>query len=211
MERLAFQALPVLNWLFESTIYISILICLIFIIKAFTKRWLPAWWSYFLWLLLLFRMLIPIVVEIPVGVFNYFPAPPKNSLYIPYLMPHPISISFIQNAPDISPYAVSPDADLSNKSSTKRHDTHETATTNTSGINLSPDEALLLLWLTGVLAFGIATIYKNCKFRLIVRREQPVTDRDILDLFNECRSTVRHFRPLMFFTAREITGCSSID
>jgi protein-export membrane protein SecD len=190
MERLSFQALPVLNWLFESTIYISILICLIFIIKAFTKRRLPAWWSYFLWLLLLVRMLIPVVVETPVGVFNYFPAPPENSSYIRYLMPHPTSISFIQNAPDSSPYAVPPDADLSNKSSTESHDTHETATTNTSGFDLSFDKALMLLWLAGVLAFGIATVYKNCKFRLGVRREQPVTDKDILELFNECRSTL---------------------
>ncbi|MBN2419203.1 MAG: hypothetical protein JXL81_07450, partial [Deltaproteobacteria bacterium] len=63
MEQFSFQALPVLTWLFESTIYISILICLIFIIKAFTKKKLPAWWSYCLWLLLLVRMLIPFGVE----------------------------------------------------------------------------------------------------------------------------------------------------
>ncbi len=143
-----------------------------------------------MWLLLLVRMLIPVVVETPISVYNYVPAPPENSSYIPYLMPHLISISSIQNAPDFSPSAVPPDADLSNKSFTGHHNTHETATTNTSGFSLSIDKALMLLWLAGVLAFGTVTVYKNCKFRLSVRREQPVSDNDILDLFNECRSTL---------------------
>lgn len=98
-------------------------------------------------------MLIPVVVETPISVYNYVPAPPESGSYIPYLMPHLISISSIQNAPDFSPSAVPPDADLSNKSFTEHHDTHETATTNTSGFSLSFDKALMFLWLAGVLAF----------------------------------------------------------
>jgi len=190
MEQLSFHALPVLSWLFESSIYTSILICLIFIIKAFTKRRLPAWWSYCLWLLLLVRMLIPIVVETPVGVFNYFPAPPENSSYMSYLVQHKINTPSIQNVPVFSPDAVPADTDLSDRPLNEQQDSHESAATDTSDLNLSLNEALLLLWLAGVLAFGIATVYKNCKFRLTLRREQPVTDKDILDLFNECRSTL---------------------
>ena len=85
MEQLSFQGLPVIGWLFESTIYISILICMIFIIKTLTKKKLPAWWSYCLWLLLLVRMLIPFGVETPVSVYNYVPDPLENRSYMPYL------------------------------------------------------------------------------------------------------------------------------
>ena len=65
MEALSFSASSLLSWLFESTLYISILICLIFILKAVTGKKLHAWWNYSLWLLPLLRMLIPWGFESP--------------------------------------------------------------------------------------------------------------------------------------------------
>ncbi len=197
MEQLSFQSSGVLSWLFESTIYISILICLIFIIKVVFKKKLPAWWSYCLWLLLLVRMLIPFGVETPVSVYNYVPAVSSNSSYMPYLVQHKINTTSIQYAPevptDFSFDAVPAQSGFSDGPINEQHDAHESASTvidTLSGLNLSFEGALFLLWITGVLAFGIAAVYKNCKFWLIVRREQPVTDKDVFDLFNECRSTL---------------------
>ena len=143
-----------------------------------------------MWLLLLVRMLIPFEVETPVSVYNYVPAPPEDSSYMPYLEQHWIPIPFYGNVPDASPAAVPDTTDISNKPLNNRHDNREGKVANTSGFNLSFGMALFFLWITGVLAFGIATIYKNCRFWLIVRREQRVTDKDILDLFSECKSTL---------------------
>lgn len=145
-----------------------------------------------MWLLLLIRMLIPFGVETPVSVYNYVPAPPENSSYMPYLVQHKINVPSIQNASVLSPDAVPADIDLSDRPLNEQQDTHESAATatDTSGFNVSFDKVLFLFWITGVLAFGIAVIFKNLKFWLNVRREQPVTEKDILDLFNECRSTL---------------------
>ena len=113
MEQLSLQSLPVLSWLFKSTIYISLLICLIFIIKSLTKKKMPAWWSYCLWLLLLFRMLVPFEVATPVSVYNYFPDPIEGNSYMPYLVQHRISLPFYENVPDASPLAYASPSGLS--------------------------------------------------------------------------------------------------
>jgi len=59
MQTLFSGSLESLSWLINYTMDISILICLIFVIKFIAGKRLPAWWSYGLWLMLLSRMIIP--------------------------------------------------------------------------------------------------------------------------------------------------------
>jgi TonB family protein len=48
-----------LSWLLNYSKDVSLLICLIFFIRFFAGKKLPAWWSYSLWIVLVARMLIP--------------------------------------------------------------------------------------------------------------------------------------------------------
>ncbi|MBN1180648.1 MAG: hypothetical protein JXB49_00070, partial [Bacteroidales bacterium] len=155
-----------------------------------TKKKLPAWWSYCLWLLLLVRMLIPFGVETPVSVYNYVPAPPENRSYMPYLEEHRLYIPFIQPPPDASPAEIPTGKELQNKPVNSKQDNHVVSATEISGFNLSFSEALLILWIVGVMAFGIATIYKNLRFWLYIKREEPINDVGIIKLFDECKSTL---------------------
>jgi TonB family protein len=59
MQSLFSGSLEFLSWLINYTKDVTILICLIFVIKFIAAKRLPAWWSYCLWLILLVRMLIP--------------------------------------------------------------------------------------------------------------------------------------------------------
>ncbi len=190
MEQLSFITSPLLTWLFESTIYISILICLIFIIKALTKRRLPAWWSYCLWLLLLFRMLIPFGVETPVSVYNYVPAPPENDLYMSYLEEHRLYMPFMQPPPYTSPAVIPTDKGISDRAITNKQDNNVVPVTGIADFNLSFAEVLLIIWFIGVMAFGIVTIYKNLKFWKTIKHEKPLNDIAVLELFDECKSTL---------------------
>lgn len=45
--------------LLDYSLDVSILICLIFLIRFTIRKKLPAWWNYGLWVILIFRMLIP--------------------------------------------------------------------------------------------------------------------------------------------------------
>ncbi len=47
------------KWLIVSTVHVSVLICLILVIKAVIRERLTIRWHYWLWLLLLARMLMP--------------------------------------------------------------------------------------------------------------------------------------------------------
>ena len=98
MENISFDTAAMLGWLFESTLYISVFICLILVLKAVTRGRLPAWWSYGLWILLVFRMLLPWGIETPLSIFNLFPAPPANEAYMPLLMSRELNIPFLEDA-----------------------------------------------------------------------------------------------------------------
>ena len=49
--------------LLDYTMDVSVLICLIFIIKFLSHKKLPAWWNYSLWIILLIRMLVPLQLD----------------------------------------------------------------------------------------------------------------------------------------------------
>ncbi len=98
MENISFDTAAMLGWLFESTLHISVFICLILVLKAVTRGRLPAWWSYGLWILLVFRMLLPWGIETPLSIFNFFPAPPGNEVYMPLLMSQELNIPFLEDA-----------------------------------------------------------------------------------------------------------------
>ena len=98
MGNMSFDTAAMLGWLFESTLYISVFICFILVLKAVTRGKLPAWWSYGLWILLIFRMLLPWGIETPLSIFNFFPAPPANDVYMPLLMSRELYIPFLEDA-----------------------------------------------------------------------------------------------------------------
>lgn len=153
MANLSFDTSSVLAWLFESTLYVSLWICIILALKIATRAKLPAWWSYGLWLLLVFRMLLPWGLESPLSIFNFFPAPSVNDIYMPFLMGQVVSLQFASN----------------------------------TSVSLSLDKVFLLIWFLGILIFGGSIILKNLRFWMRVKRIPAVTDKDVLDLFEECR------------------------
>ncbi len=190
MDYLWFQSSSMLGWLFDSTICISILICLILTIKAFTKGRLHAWWSYGLWLLLLLRMMMPWGIESRMSIFNYLPASLENESYMPFLIEHDLSIPLIQGDFDTAKTFIVPtftDADLAKGPADRYYDVKESSG---SHFNLSLDNALLILWLTGVMLLGIKTLFKNFMFWLIISRLPSVKNKIFLDLFEKCRSSL---------------------
>ncbi len=91
MDVLSFNTSPLLEWLFESTLYISLLISLVFIIKAVMRGKLPAWWSYGLWLILVLRMLTPWDISL-LNVLSLFNTDSAGDMYNTYLLKPVISV-----------------------------------------------------------------------------------------------------------------------
>jgi beta-lactamase regulating signal transducer with metallopeptidase domain len=81
MEPLFAELQTLFIGLLDYTIEVSIMIGLIFIIRFVTRRKLPAWWYYSLWLILLIRMLIPFEFEKFSNLINFIPVLTENSLF----------------------------------------------------------------------------------------------------------------------------------
>ena len=110
--------------LLDYTMDVSVLICLIFVIKLLSHKKLPAWWNYGLWLMLLIRMLVPLQLDKYLNLSHFFPGLSAG----PILEFSTITIN---------------------------------ATSNIHEGNLQIENVLLLLWLSGVILFGVYTLYKN--------------------------------------------------
>ena len=67
--------------LLDYTLDVSILICLIFIIKFLSHKKLPAWWNYGIWLMLLIRMLVPLKLEEYVNLSHLFPGLSESTIF----------------------------------------------------------------------------------------------------------------------------------
>lgn len=155
-------------WLMDYTIDISILICLIFIIKSIVSKKLPAWWHYSLWIILLLRMIIPWEFENPLNIPNVVPVSLGESLFESVLIEEEFIISELTT-------------ELSS---------------NPQGWHVQVDEVLLFLWLTCAIIFGMYILVKNIKFWNAIKKEPLLTDKKVLSLLEECKNRMESRAPL---------------
>jgi bla regulator protein BlaR1 len=181
MEPLSFQTSSILSWVFESTVYITLFACLILAIRAFSRKKLPAWRYYGLWLLLLFQVLIPWGLESRLSIFNYIPVPTESNSYMPYLKAHELNISFKQDEAGVAAFT---DTQQINESARNRVPGNDA---NNSRFHLSLDEALLVFWIIGAVAFGMIILVKNLQFWRTVRRGPPTSDKKVIELLEACK------------------------
>ncbi len=141
-------------WLLDYTIDVSILICLIFVIRFATRKKLPAWWHYSLWLILLIRMLVPMGFETISNLFYFVPAFKEITLF------------------ELSATATN-------------------ATSMNQVWHLEIEQALLYLWISGVIVFGIFVLMKNLNFWMIIKSRPLLIDQNLLDLLEECKRRMK--------------------
>ena len=195
MGPLLFKSSSVLNWLFESTVNSTILICLILAIRGMTRKKLPAWWTYGLWLLLVLRILIPWGLESRLSIYNLIPNPMDNNSYVQLPAERESPMPMIQDDAGIT---ASTDGDRIHESA---GESVPVKNSNASHFYMTFDKALIFLWLTGAVIFGGIILVKNIKFRMSVRRGFPVNDTGVLDLLEECRTLMAtRKRPAVIIT-----------
>lgn len=156
-------------WLIDYSIDISILICLIFIIKLITAKKLPAWWNYSLWIILILRMIIPFKFE--------------HSFEIPNVVPISIDESLFQSI-------------LGEEEFINAKFSPELSSSAQNGWNIQVNDALILLWLTVAIIFAVYILVKNIKFRNTINKEPLLVDKNILDVLQECKGRMKTYTHL---------------
>jgi beta-lactamase regulating signal transducer with metallopeptidase domain/biopolymer transport protein ExbD len=158
-------SLESISWLMNYTRDVSILICLIFVVRFIAAKSFPAWWSYSLWLVLLVRMLIPWQFKNRLNISNLFGSTSINNGILELVLP----------AREVA----SPSMELM----------ANTATNNVqNGWNIPVDITLLLLWLTGVAGFGVYILIRNARFWTAIKQKPVLTDKNTLGLLAQCKT-----------------------
>ncbi len=168
MEPLLSGLSTFFSWLMDYTVDISILICLIFIIKSIASKKLPAWFHYSLWIILLLRMIIPWKFESP--------------LIIPNVVPISINEGLFESI-------------LIDQESIMSNFTTELSS-NPHGWHVQVDAVLLFLWLACAIFLGMHILVKNIKFLNIIKKAPLLTEKKVLNLLEECQSRMRSHIPL---------------
>jgi len=168
MEALNTQLLRFFDWLLWTTIQGSVLIVMIVLIQKLLRRRLPIRWHYFVWTLLLIRLVSPWLPESKISIFNLVPRSVQQGRIIE-------SYSQSQDTRAMGFYL--------------QAQPEETEQTETATVRFV--RALPVLWLAGTVIIAVYVCVRSIKMWRTVKRERPITDQKILDLLEDCKMQMR--------------------
>jgi beta-lactamase regulating signal transducer with metallopeptidase domain/Tol biopolymer transport system component len=189
MEAMMTSVQPFFDWLLETTLIGSVVIGLILAAQKLLGARLGPRWGHALWLVLVIRLLLPGAFPGQINLMSLVPSADRqiqqpsdaaDRREIPQRDQAPATAK-VKPAQRLGAAVVNqksgaqesaPVADIQNKSKTAsarlRH-------------------VLPLLWLTGAVAIGFYLLWSNFVLWRIVKRERPLLNQKILELFEECK------------------------
>lgn len=175
----------IFNWIAISSLMGSILILLILIAKFAFRNKASAKWHYYIWFLLLFRLIVPFTPESSFSMYN--------------LLNHVQEVfSVSDNTPDFSAMnsMSTQAADRTNlvlpaNEYNLDHNSGEQETVNNHPGKFDYNRGLLLLWLLGVALLTGYTIFINLKIWYSIRNEPVVNNPSICGILNGCKSVMK--------------------
>jgi len=192
MEGVMTNAQMFFGWLLQTTLIASLVICLILLIQKMLGGKLGPRWCHALWLVLLIRMILPWAPSSRVSLFNLIPSWDwqAQSQQLPGIADHkevspPAETAGIPEAmPDQEPQS---EATIRKVVAPKSQ-----ALANVEGkfksrlISLRP--VLPVLWLAGAIVIGAYLLVSDFALWRIVKRDRPLVDQPMLELFEECKA-----------------------
>ena len=194
MGTLSVQMQPFFEWLLRSTVQASLIVCLILLLQALFRNKLGVRWHHALWLILVIRMVLPWTPQSRLSVFNVMsgwdqPDKSHSSLTEPAdRSPLGSSTEPAANRSTRSGAATSPEGQPKSidRVTTGSHSLDGSAT----HITPRAREVLPLLWALGALALGTYVVASNIRLWRATSIEHPSTDKNVLELLEECRTTM---------------------
>jgi len=160
----------VFGWLVAASWQASVLaLAVVAIQRIFGARLNPRW-RYALWLLVVLRLVLPVLPESALSLFQFAPPPPAA---LTVSVTEPLFVA----APELPPVHVP---------ETVPHPLH----------SLSFYSLLAIVWLIGALGLLLLTLIVNHRFARQVANSPEVTDPELLRLFAEAKAEFRVRRPI---------------
>lgn len=166
-----------IQWLWPASLNASVVIGLILGVRALLQDRFAIRWTYWLWLFVLVRMLMPWAPQSAVSVFNLWSrsGPVETSRLRSVLSEDPTGLMAtpaLTSTEDHTPQRPNPASELRNI------------------VPGSPSQAEILafIWLAGALGVAGFGLVSDMRLWLKVRTLRPVTDGVILELFEDCKT-----------------------
>ncbi len=192
MGTLGVQVQPFFQWLVRSTVQAGLLVCLILLIQAVLRRKLGVRWHHALWLILVLRMVLPWAPQSRWSVFNVMAVwdRPRQSLATLGELSERPPVSNSAESSTSPPAGSGPATNVDEQP--KSMDRAPTGVQKSEGPALHPAwgarDLLPLIWVAGALALGTYVAASNLKLWRAISIEHPSTDKDVLELLEECRA-----------------------
>ncbi len=206
MEALNTQLSPFLEWLGKTTIEGSVLVVLILLVKVILRDRLPIRWHYWLWVLLLIRLVTPWAPKTKLSVFNFVPhsfelqriesalqgqktiRPPVESPVDQRKETGPVTSTIADtNVPElVTPLEPTQQIEAEQKPAPAKTVPVEQRKWRQI-IFIRFWSILPFVWLIGAAGLAAFILVRNFSLWRLVKRERPITDSQILDLLEDCK------------------------
>ncbi|AEE95874.1 M56 family metallopeptidase [Mahella australiensis] len=169
----------------------SILSILIILVKWTFKSKLNANWHYYIWLLLIIRLVIPYAPESPMSIFNLLPSV-LQSTEIP---------GNVNRVSDIDDELIMPqNVDINTGNVQNEMIRNENITGNSDNVWLDHDLLLSVIWLIGVAGMLLYILIANIAFRLKINGAPHCKDEGTLRRLDDCERemNIRTIIPIIY-------------
>jgi len=200
MEGVMTYAQSFFGWLLQATLIASVVICLILLIQKMLGGKLGPRWCHALWLVLLIRMILPWAPSSRVSLLNLIPSwkGQTQSQQLPdtieqqdVLVPRQTdetSEAITSKKPE-SESAMKPESESAIQQQVV---SKPSAIANVEGESTprraSIRQVLPVLWLAGAIVIGAYLLLSNFALWRIVKRDSPLVNQTMLELFEECKA-----------------------
>jgi len=183
---------PFFDWLLQTTLIGSVVICLILIIQKTLGGRLGPRWCHALWLVLLMRMILPWAPSSRISLFNLIPSWDRQ------IQPQRLSETTRQQ--EVSQTSQTPDSTdaIPADESESVAEIQEQATAKPGTLVDMQKESkqklaslhrvLPILWLAGAIVVGAYILVSDFALWRIVKRDRPLVNQEMLELFEECKA-----------------------
>ena len=174
----------IFDWILLSSLMGSILVFLILIVKFAFKNTLGANWHYYIWFLLLLRLIIPFTPESPMSIYNFTKLDSLKSVFSNRIN------SFSINKPSTemgepSKLAGNTISLTANSVEVKRDFATKPIPTDFEAVNWKA--ILIILWLIGDLLLAGYTIFINLKLWYQIRTEPKANRTSTMQIVETCK------------------------
>jgi beta-lactamase regulating signal transducer with metallopeptidase domain len=177
-------------WLLQTSWQATVLVCLILLVQKVLGQRIGVRGRYWLWIVLLIRLAMPWAPQSPVSMYNLLPLPLSEG-YGWAATPKTGSAG-----PGLAAFDDALATDRYGKARPTANDAREAAAATSLGSRVhhwltEHGTVLFLFWLAGACTLAGYIVVGHVRLWYIVRREPPVTDRQVLDLLEDCRRQMR--------------------